>query len=158
MEDMNRDFIKFRYERRRVHVEIQLIHDYESRRAQSADTGKVHPYIGSSKLCCYLCSSFLRHYSFFDYRGCHWEIYRRWLIPTAFAARNPTHIFEETLRGVFEEMVEHVKSLLTGEERSSKQPFRPETTLDLSTAATVSSSEKSEMTLEGPRSIRRCKG
>ena len=158
MEDINKDFNKFRCELCRVYAEIQLIHDYESWRAKGNDTGRVHPYIGSSKLCCYLCSRFLRRHKFFDYRGCHWKIYHRWTMPSAFAAGKTSRVFEENLRGVFEEMVEHVRSLVEGKERPSKQPLSPETALDLSTVATVSSREISEMTLEGPWSRQMWKG
>ena len=65
MEDANILFNELRCESRRVHAEIQLIHEYESRQANRVDTGRVHPYIGSSKLCCYLCSSFIRRHGFF---------------------------------------------------------------------------------------------
>ena len=83
--DIDKEFNTLRCERRRVHAEIQLVYDYETRQSQKAGTGRVHPYIGSSKLCCYLCWSFLRRHIFFGYRGCHWKIYHRWLIPFAFA-------------------------------------------------------------------------
>ena len=158
MKDANILFNGLRCESCRVHAEVQLIHEYESRQANRADTGRVHPYIGSSKLCCYLCSSFIRRHGFFTYRGCHWKIYHRWLVPTAIAAAETTHIFEETLRGVFEEMKGHVRTLMKGEELPSNEPLRPETTLDMSSAATVSSRDLSEMTLRSPWSGRMFKG
>lgn len=158
MKDAGILFNDLRCEPCRVHAEVQLVHEYESRRAKGADAGRVHPYIRSSKLCCYLCSSFIRRHGFFNYRGCHWKFYHRWLVSTAFAAAQTTRIFEETLRGVFKEMNGHVRSLMEGEELPSKEAPRPETTLDMSSRATVSSRDLSEMTLKSPWSERMFKG
>ena len=69
-----------------------------------------------------------------------------------------TRIFEEIVRGVFKEMKGHVRSLMEGEELPSKEPLRPETTLDMSSAATISSCEVSEMTLTSPWSERMFRG
>lgn len=150
MKDAGILFNELRCEPCRVHAEVQLVHEYGSRRAKGADAGRVHPYIGSSKLCCYLCSSFIRRHGFFNYRGCHWKTYHRWLVPTAFTAAQTTRIFEETLRGLFKEMKGHVRSLMKGEELPSKKPPRPETTLDMSSTATVTSRDLFEMTLKSP--------
>ena len=54
MEQIDKGISRSRCKLCRVHSEIQLFHDYESRRAERAHTGRVHPYIGKSKLCCYL--------------------------------------------------------------------------------------------------------
>ena len=54
MEEINKEFNRSRCELCRVRSEMQFVHDYESRRAKRADTGRVHLYIGNSKLCCYL--------------------------------------------------------------------------------------------------------
>ena len=153
IEDISKEFNRIRCEHCHVHSEIQLIYDYESRgttKANAGRVGKVHPYIGSSKLCCYLCSSFIQRHSYFSFRGCHWKIYHRWSISNAFGAEETTRIFEDKIHSVFKIMKKRLKSLMIGEERPSQEPLMAETTLDLSTTATISSREVSEMTLKSP--------
>lgn len=133
-----------------VHAEIQLVDDFEDRREETG--WRVHPYIGGSKLCCYLCDSFLRHHGFFQYRGSHWKIYHKWLVPDAFKTEETALVFENKLRDVHREVVEHVRSIMGGKEQPKKDPLKPESTVDLSTAATVSFQEMAEMTLASPSS------
>ena len=49
-----------------VHAEIQLVDIHENHLNESNVKWRVHPYIGCSKLCCYLCHTFLRHHGFFS--------------------------------------------------------------------------------------------
>jgi len=147
---VDKDFDKARRQPCHVHAEIQLVDNFENRREETG--WRAHPYIGGSKLCCYLCDSFLRHHGFFQYRGSHWKIYHKWHVPEAFKTGKTALIFENNLRLVHREVVEHVRSNMRGEAQPTKDPLRPESTVDLSTAATVSTQEMAEMTLASPNS------
>lgn len=147
---VDQDFDKARRQPCHVHAEVQLVNDFENRREETG--WRAHPYIGGSKLCCYLCDSFLRHHGFFQYRGSHWKIYHKWHVPEAFRTGKTALVFENKLRLVHREVVDHVRSIMGGEAQSTKDPLRPESTVDLSTAATVSTQEMAEMTLESPNS------
>lgn len=147
---VDKDFDKARRQPCHVHAEIQLVDNFENRREETG--WRVHPYIGGSKLCFYLCDSFLRHHGFFQYRGSHWKIYHKWQVPEAFDTGKTALIFENKLRLVHREVVEHVRSFMRGEAQPTKDPLRPESTVDLSTAATVSTQEITEMTLASPSS------
>ena len=65
MAKVDEDFNKARQQPCRIHAEIQLVDNFENRREETG--WQVHPYIGGSKLCCFLCESFLRHHGFFQY-------------------------------------------------------------------------------------------
>lgn len=147
---VDEDFDNARRQPCHVHAEIQLVDDFENRRGET--NWRTHPYIGGSKLCCYLCHSFLRHHGFFQYRGSHWKIYHKWHVPEAFHTGKTALIFEDSLRVVHREVAEHVRSIIRGEAQPTKEALRPESTVDLSTAATVSSQEMAEMTLASPSS------
>lgn len=142
------NFEKARRQPCHIHTEIQLVDDFENRREETG--WRAHPYIGGSKLCCYLCESFLRHHGVFQYRGSHGKIYHKWLVPEIFQNGKTAIIFENRLRLVHSDVIEHVRSITRGETQSTKDPLRPESTVDLSTAATVSTHEMAEMTLASP--------
>ena len=147
---IDQDFDEARRQPCYVHAEIQLVDNFESYREETG--WRTHPYIGGSKLCCYLCDSFLRHHGFFKYRGSHWKIYHKWHVPETFKTAKTALIFENNLHLVHREVVEHVRSFMRGEAQSTKDPLRPESTVDLSTAKTVSTREMAEMTLASPNS------
>jgi len=130
-----------------VHAEIQLINDFGSRRAESINERRVHPYIGGSKLYCYLCHCFLRHHGFFQSRGCHWKLYPQWIVPGSFISGNAAQTFQECLRRVYVDTVAQIKLILAGERLPSKECMKPESTIDLSSVATVSSKDSLEMSL-----------
>lgn len=149
-------FDKARHQPCHVHVEIQLVDNFENRREETG--WRAHPYIGGSKLCCFLCDSFLRHHGFFHYRGSHWKIYHKWHVPEAFKTGKTALNFENSLRLVYREVVEHVRKIMREEAQPTKDPLRPESTVDLSTAATVSTQEMAEMTLASSSSTWMGKG
>ena len=144
----NQVFHDSRRSRCHVHAEIQLVEDYENRQKESIMKWRVHPYIGCSKLCCYLCDRFLRHHGFFQYRGTHGKIMTKWMVPEVFRSRPAAATFERTLHRIYREVSNHVRSIMRGEEQSSDKPMRADSTVDLTTAATSSSQEASDMVLE----------
>ncbi len=150
MAKVDEDFDEARRQPCHVHAEIQLVDDFENRREETS--WRVHPYIGGSKLSCYLCDSFLRHHGFFQYRGSHWKIYHKWHVPEMFRSERIALRFGNNLQLVHREVVEYVRSIVRANVKLTKDPLKPESTVDLSTAATVSTREMSEMTLASPSS------
>ena len=133
-----------------VHAEIQLVDDFENQREETG--WRAHPYIGGSKLCCFLCDSFLRHYGIFHFRGSYWKIYPKWQVPEAFQTGKGVLVFEKSLRFVYREFVEHVRRIRAGEGQPTKYHLRPDSTVDLSTAVIVLAREMAKMSLPSPDS------
>ena len=69
---VDKDFNKAWRQPCHVYVVIQLVVNFENRREEIG--WRAHPCIGGSKLCCFLCDSFLHHHGFFHYQGSHWKI------------------------------------------------------------------------------------
>ncbi|KAI5983585.1 hypothetical protein EDD15DRAFT_1859279 [Pisolithus albus] len=69
----------------RHHAEIQLVFYIAQETYPKAMTKEFYPYIGCSKLCCFLCFTFLRFFGqrspFFKVRGCHGRVFPRWSLP-----------------------------------------------------------------------------
>lgn len=65
------------WDKYRVHAEIQLLIYYE----ENEDLTQVVPYIGSDKLCCYLCYAFISIHATFKVHGCHQSLYSLWMVP-----------------------------------------------------------------------------
>lgn len=145
-------FHKSRSKRCHVHAEIQLVDDYENRQNESTAKWRVHPYIGCSKLCCYLCHTFLRHHGVFQSRGTHWKVKTQWMVPTVLQCQPVAATFERTVHRTYREVSEHVRSIMKGEEQPYNKPMRADSTVDLTTAATSSSQEASDMVLKSPMS------
>ncbi|KAI6028949.1 hypothetical protein EDC04DRAFT_3142747 [Pisolithus marmoratus] len=70
-----------------THAEIQLVFYIAQRSHPETITKEFYPYIGCSKLCCFLCFTFLRFFGqptpFFRVRGCHRKVYPLWSLPEA---------------------------------------------------------------------------
>ncbi|KAI6028947.1 hypothetical protein EDC04DRAFT_3142746 [Pisolithus marmoratus] len=70
-----------------THAEIQLVFYIAQGTHPRTVTKEFYPYIGCSKLCCFLCFTFLRFFGqptpFFRVRGCHGRVYSRWSLPEA---------------------------------------------------------------------------
>lgn len=62
---------------RTVHAEIQLINHIECKRP----SGKIFPYIGCSKKCCFFCEQFCKVHGTFETRGTHEELFKLWTLP-----------------------------------------------------------------------------
>ncbi|KAI6020958.1 hypothetical protein BKA83DRAFT_4494776 [Pisolithus microcarpus] len=71
--------------RTRYHAEIQLVFYIAQGTHPKTMTKEFYPYIGCSKLCCFLCFTFLRFFGqrspFFKVRGCHGRVFPRWSLP-----------------------------------------------------------------------------
>ncbi|KAI6020960.1 hypothetical protein BKA83DRAFT_1447902 [Pisolithus microcarpus] len=68
-----------------THAETQLVFYITQRTDLETMTKEFYPYIGCSKLCCFLCFTFLRFFGqrgpFFRVRGCHGRVHPRWSLP-----------------------------------------------------------------------------
>ncbi|KAI6165435.1 hypothetical protein EDD17DRAFT_229417 [Pisolithus thermaeus] len=68
-----------------THAEMQLVFYISRTTHPETMTKEFYPYIGCSKLCCFLCFTFLQffgqHKPFFKVRGCHGRVYPRWSLP-----------------------------------------------------------------------------
>lgn len=76
------NFRKLRGDQCYVHAEIQLLSHQTQFSKAPLEGGRVHPYIGCSKLCCLLCWLLLRVHGAYHVRGTHETIMHRWEIPT----------------------------------------------------------------------------
>jgi len=131
-----------------IHAEIQLIYDYEHRGRRSHNDGAVHPYIGCSRLCCYLCDTFIRHHGVFKRRGSHFHISHGWTVPEVYNTREASASFSSTVVKTYSEVTENTHSFMTGKRMRSIVPLRPESTLGRTTAVTVAYQDAAEMTRE----------
>ena len=145
----NADFIGFRSKQRHIHAEIQLLSHYEQQQQQlTTDGARLHRYIGGSKLCCYLCTLMLKAHNVFDFRGSHSKISSQWAMPEFFHSQEAANIFERGLKQTFDTMKQEVVSVIMAGHGRIKAMPRPDSTVDLSTAATDLSSETDGASLE----------
>ncbi|ORX98686.1 hypothetical protein BCR34DRAFT_593143 [Clohesyomyces aquaticus] len=61
-----------------IHAEVQMIIFLNT---SGSSASRLFSYIGCSKLCCFLCSSFIDSYGRFTARGCHGRLFRPWTVP-----------------------------------------------------------------------------
>ncbi|KAG6328330.1 hypothetical protein ID866_10759, partial [Astraeus odoratus] len=68
-----------------VHAELQLVLHVAKTMDVDTMNKEVYPYLGCSKLSCFLCASFLKSFGLngasFRTRGCHGRAYRLWSLP-----------------------------------------------------------------------------
>ncbi|KAL4069066.1 hypothetical protein J3A83DRAFT_3472439 [Scleroderma citrinum] len=79
-----------------THAEVQLILHIAKTIDVETMNREIYPYIGCSKLSCFLCTSFLKSFggddTAFRTRGCHGKIYTLWSIPDIAGLRDDTVI------------------------------------------------------------------
>jgi hypothetical protein len=72
------EFMKRQRQKLNIHAEMQLLMHLNT--ANTSGSG-IFPYIGCSKLCCFMCRSFIQSYGHFNARGCHGRLFKPWTIP-----------------------------------------------------------------------------
>ncbi|KAH7382685.1 hypothetical protein DE146DRAFT_760518 [Phaeosphaeria sp. MPI-PUGE-AT-0046c] len=78
LDKIKRDFGKRQNRRLQVHAEVQmLLHLHKSEQS----TSDMVPYLGCSKLSCFLCHRFVRSYGQVETRGCHGRAFQAWTVP-----------------------------------------------------------------------------
>ncbi|KAE9392867.1 hypothetical protein BT96DRAFT_259497 [Gymnopus androsaceus JB14] len=98
------DFIVRQKQGLHVHAEVQIIQHLAQARI-AIDSADIFPYIGCSKLSCYMCQLFLDAYSSFKIRGCHGKLYNQWIIPDMVNIHPDT---AEKLRQTVEMLQQHL--------------------------------------------------
>jgi hypothetical protein len=105
---LEREFMKRQRQKLNIHAEVQLLMHLNI--ANTAGSG-IFPYIGCSKLCCFMCHSFIQSYGHFNARGCHGRLFKPWTIP------NMELLLSEQVRRIIEAVIslqnEIVKKLVT---------------------------------------------
>lgn len=149
-------FLESRRQICHVHAEIQVINDFET--GMDDESWKVHRYIGSRELCCLLCELFLYSHQIFDHRGGHRGVYQRWAVPETFVARRIAQTFERCLQSIHYEIARCLIAVLRDGDDLARIDLRPESTIGLSSAATVPLDDNNEMNLRSEFSKRVPKG
>lgn len=72
------EFHKRQRMRLNIHAEVQMMMFLNT--SGSSISGNFS-YIGCSKLCCFMCQSFIDSYGHFTARGCHGRLFRPWTVP-----------------------------------------------------------------------------
>lgn len=95
-----------------THAEVQLVLHLTKNIDIDVMNKEIYPYIGCSKLSCFLCSTFLASFRkdglSFGTRGCHGKVYWQWSIPDLGGLQNG---MDTTLDAV----VKHVQNVLVRE-------------------------------------------
>ncbi|KAF2472426.1 uncharacterized protein BDR25DRAFT_366441 [Lindgomyces ingoldianus] len=134
-----------RREKRYIHCEVQLLHYYDESFKSSNQKYQTHPYIGCSRLCCYLCYCFTLVYGGFDVRGTHETIMNRWEIPL----HSPTGRYSSTVDLATQRLLQILKAELQSNLYSTAPPrnyeLRAQSSIGLSTAKTMLEEEIVEM-------------
>ncbi|PVH95836.1 hypothetical protein DM02DRAFT_689266 [Periconia macrospinosa] len=76
---IEREFKKRQRQKLNIHAEVQLLLHLNT---ITKLTPGIFPYIGCSKLCCFMCHSFIQSYGSFTTRGSHGRLFRPWTIPS----------------------------------------------------------------------------
>lgn len=76
---LQREFTKRQKQKPNIHAEVQMLVFLNS--AESSASGLV-PYIGCSKLSCFMCHRFIQSYGRFMTRGCHGRLFKPWTVPS----------------------------------------------------------------------------
>ncbi|MCJ1389104.1 hypothetical protein MMC18_001958 [Xylographa bjoerkii] len=133
-----------------VHAEVQLVVDYETKPRISM-ARHIHPYIGSSKLCCYLCYIFLKIHNVFGTRGSHWKLYTQWAVPTRLPSNGVVSALETVLARVSTVFLTRISGILHDWEYVEDKHEVPESVIDFNTIATLPTSDVSAWTLRQQR-------
>ena len=76
--DLTSRFDLLRAQTRYLHAEMQLVLHL----AERSSLERTYAYLGGSKYCCPMCWMFLQRQGRFRARGCHANMYHKWMLPT----------------------------------------------------------------------------
>ncbi|KAL1610746.1 hypothetical protein SLS60_002416 [Paraconiothyrium brasiliense] len=118
---------------RHMHAEMQMAQHVDCIEASGAEgAGELYPYVGCSKLCCYLCCCFLLAYRRFGFRGTHMGLTNMWLAPVVDVQTYPDlHLASERLLTYLKMAL---RTTLSQSSTMSPGAMRAQSTLGLSTA------------------------
>lgn len=75
---VNRDFTKVQKNKLQVHAEVEMLLFLCT---NNPSLHGVLPYLGCSKLSCFLCARLLQYHGSFTSRGCHGRVFSQWTVP-----------------------------------------------------------------------------
>jgi hypothetical protein len=108
LRQLEREFMKRQRQKLNIHAEVQLLMHLNT--ANTSNSG-IFPYIGCSKLCCFMCYSFIQSCGHFNARGCHGRLFKPWTVPKM-ELLLPEHV-ERISEAVITLQNEIVKKLVT---------------------------------------------
>ncbi len=76
---IKREFEKRQNQKLNVHAEVQLLMFLST---NESSTSGLFPYLGCSKLSCFMCNRFIQSYGRFTTRGCHGRLFKPWTVPS----------------------------------------------------------------------------
>lgn len=127
------DFVKLSSLKRTVHAEVQLIlYTDDLMHAHSNLIGKVFPYIGCSRKCCFFCELFRGAHKTFQARGTHLTLFTLWALPHTFPLQSL-----QVLRQFSELLREHLQGILNMPYPPSQKNLLKQSSAALSTAKAV---------------------
>ncbi|USP80330.1 hypothetical protein yc1106_07604 [Curvularia clavata] len=78
LSQLEHEFMERQRQKLKIHAEVQLLMHLNTSNSSGPET---LPYIGCSKLCCFMCHAFIQSYGHFNTRGCHGRLFKPWTIP-----------------------------------------------------------------------------
>lgn len=75
---LERKFAERQRQKLNIHAEVQLLMHLNTSNTSDPEPW---PYIGCSKLCCFMCHAFVKSYRQFKTRGSHGRLFKPWTIP-----------------------------------------------------------------------------
>ena len=76
--NLEREFAKRQKQKPNVHAEVQML---MSLNTNELSTSGLFPYLGCSKLSCFMCNRFVQSDGRFTTRGCHGRLFKPWTVP-----------------------------------------------------------------------------
>jgi hypothetical protein len=76
---IERDFAKRQRQKPKIHAEVQLMMFLNTIKSS---TSAFFPYLGCSKLSCFMCNRFIQSYGQITTRGCHGRLFKPWTVPS----------------------------------------------------------------------------
>ena len=146
-------FHELRGEKCDVHAEIQLLFHHTRFLKSQHEDGRVHPYIGCSKLCCLLCWQLIRVHGAYQVRGTHETVMHRWGIPAVFLTEAYAAEHQTVLQDFFKSIKNLLQNLLYQNFPLNNSGLLAQSSAALSTMETVLEREKAQM--EKPQLDRR---
>lgn len=118
LNQLERKFMKQQRQTLNIHAEVQLLMHLNTSNTSGPE---IIPYIGCSKLCCFMCHVFIQSYGHFNTRGCHGRLFKPWTIPNM-ELLLPEHVqrISEALISLQKEIVKKLVTPVAGKLRHER--------------------------------------
>ncbi|KAF1978035.1 hypothetical protein BU23DRAFT_577533 [Bimuria novae-zelandiae CBS 107.79] len=109
---VEREFAKRQKQRLQIHAEVQMLLFLSTNETPISDH---FPYLGCSKLSCFMCHRFIQAYGRFETRGCHGRHFRCWTVPGLEGPRpGQADLIAKALRSVQKQVKKTLKASIEG--------------------------------------------